>query len=273
MSFIRKLKRNGRIYLAEVENQRDGAKVRQKIIRYIGIQPDDAKNAFPKNLSELKIDGSRVFGSVISLDFVARKIDLYSLLGEHAPAIMALVFCHCHDYRSVAKVERWFKKTDLGKILGIEEISEKMLRDAIQALENIDHLSLQKSIFENILKFCNVKPSSVVYDVTNTYFAGTCAKLAKKGKDKEGVRGRRLIQIGLIVTKEHGFPIFHQVHPGNIHDSKIFGEAVIHLKRLGMGSGIIFTIEESRQKTTFWNSAKIDGKSSLVCRCIVESKK
>jgi transposase len=256
MSFIRKLKRNGRIYLAEVENQRDGAKVRQKVIRYIGIEPQHDRSIFPQNLSELKIDGSRVYGSVIALDFVARKINLYGLLGEHAPAIMALVFCHCHDYSSVVKVERWFKKTDLSRILGIKEISEKMLRDAIQAMDDMNNLSLQKSIFENILKFCDVTPSSVVYDVTNTYFTGSCAKLGKQGKDKEGVKGRSLIQIGLIVTKEHGFPIFHQVHPGNIHDSKIFGEAATHLKLLGMDRGIIVYDRGITAKESIWELAR-----------------
>ena len=40
MSFIRKIKRGNRIYLAEVENIRDGVKVRQKLIRYLGLKSD-----------------------------------------------------------------------------------------------------------------------------------------------------------------------------------------------------------------------------------------
>ena len=239
MTFIRKLKRNGRIYLAEVENKRDGAKVRQRIVRYIGVPPEHVKSIFPKHFSELKIDSSRVFGSVIALDFVAKQIGLYDLLGEHAEAIMTLVFCHCHDYRSVVKAEQWFQKTDLSKIFSGKEITEKQLRNGIEALEKLDQLSLQKSIFENFIQFCGEDSSSIVYDVTNTYFTGCCANIGKKGKDKEGVRGRMLIQIGLAVTKEHGFPIFHQVHPGNIHDAKIFSEALTHLKQFGIKGGVI----------------------------------
>ena len=200
----------------------------------------------------MKIDGSRVFGSVMALDFIAKQIGLYPLLGEHAKVIMALVFCHCHDYQSVVKAERWFKKTDLSQILGIGEVSEKMLRDALAALDKIDQLALQKSIFENVLRFSGVKPSSVVYDVTNTYFTGTCAKLGKQGKDKEGVKGRALIQIGLVVTKEHAFPIFHQVHPGNIHDSKIFDEAVVHLKQFGISGGTIVYDRGITAKNSVW---------------------
>lgn len=239
LSFIRKIKRNGRIYLAEVRNQRDAGKVRQHVVRYLGLAPDQEAHSFPKSIAELKIDGSRVFGSVIVLDFIARQLGLYEILGEHAHGILALVFCHCHDYRSVLKVEQWFEKTDLKQIFAGKDISEKVLRNAIEALEKFDQLALQKSIFEKLVEFCKPDKSSVIYDVTNTYFTGNAANLGKQGKDKEGVRGRRLIQIGLAVTKQHGLPIFHQVHPGNIHDAKIFGEAIVLLKRLGIKSGTI----------------------------------
>lgn len=160
-------------------------------------------------------------------------------MGEHWRVILALVFCHCHDYQSVTKVRRWFEKTDLERVFGIPEITEKMLRNAIDSLQKIDHLELQKSIFENLGRFCDKKFSSVVYDVTNIYFSGVRCHLAKCGKDKGGVRGRRIVQIGLAVTKEHGFPIFHQVHQGNVHDAKIFSQAVVHFKEMGIGSGTI----------------------------------
>lgn len=65
MSFIRKIKRGNRIYLAEVENKREGVKVRQKVIRYLGVSPEYEKVLFPKDISELSIDSTRVFGSII----------------------------------------------------------------------------------------------------------------------------------------------------------------------------------------------------------------
>lgn len=239
VSFIRKYTKKGRVYLAEVENKRENGKVRQRVIRYIGLAPEHDKAIFPKNISELSIDSTRLFGSVISLDFVARQIGLHEMLGEHWRVILALVYCHCHDYRSVAKVQRWFEITDLQKILGIPEITQKMLRDAITSLQKINHLGLQKSIFEKLKGFCGKDLSSVIYDVTNIYFEGEKCDLAKRGKDKENVRGRRLVQIGLAITKEHGFPIFHQVHQGNVHDAKIFSEAVVHFKEMKIHSGTI----------------------------------
>jgi len=86
---------------------------------------------------------------------------------------------------------------------------------------------------------CEEDTSSVLYDVANTYVYGTCCNLAKKGKDKEGVRGRRVIQVGLGITKKWGLPIFHQVHPGNVSDSKIFNEAITLLKMFNVHCGTI----------------------------------
>ena len=239
VSFIRKIKRKGKIYLMEVENQRIDGKVRQKFIRYVGVDPDRNKSAFPQCTHELKLDSVKMYGTVIALDFLAKEIGLYALLGEHAQIILALVYCHCHDYRSLLEVNRWFQKTDLNIIFGIEKITEKQLDDAFSALEEMDHLALQKSIFEKLGTLCEEDTSSVLYDVTNTYVYGTCCNLAKKGKDKEGVRGRRVIQIGLGITKKWGLPIFHQVHPGNVNDSKIFNEAISLLKTFNIDHGTI----------------------------------
>ena len=59
----------------------------------------------------------------------------------------------------------------------------------------------------------------VVYDVTNTYLYGRHCPLAKPGHDKEEVKGRPLIQIGG-VTQTEGFPLFHKVFDGNVHDTR-----------------------------------------------------
>lgn len=240
MTFIRKIKRGDRVYLAEVENHRHDGKVRQKFIRYIGVEPNNDKKLFPSSNDELAFDGAKVYGSIICLDSIARQIGLHDLLGSHAPSILSLVYCHCHDYRSVVDAERWVRKTDICRIFNVAEITEKQLRNGLSYLDDLDSFAFQKSIFENMTSlFDHQLSSAVVYDVTNTYLEGERSRLARVGKDKEGVKGRRLIQIGLAITKEHGIPIFHQVHRGNVHDSKIFKEAIVNLERRGFKSGTI----------------------------------
>jgi transposase len=238
VAFIRKIKRNGRTYLAEVENQRVAGKIKQRFIRYLGPE-SETEEVFPHYESQAQPSDVKVYGSVLALHSITSQLGLYALFGEHAYAIMTLVFCHCHNYKSVSDTYKWFKKTDLSYLFGVEKISEKQLRSALEYLDTLDQFELQKSIFEMASHICEDKPTSVIYDVTNIHFEGIHCDLAKPGKDKEGVRGRRLVQIGLIVTKKWGLPIFHQVHPGNIHDSKIFKEAIVLLRRRGIRGGVI----------------------------------
>ncbi|MBF0206236.1 MAG: hypothetical protein HQK53_05045 [Oligoflexia bacterium] len=80
MSFICSYKRNGRTYLAEVENQRDGVKVKQKFIHYLGPIPEKKKYFFPQFNKELLLDGVKIYGSIMALDSVARPLDLRRII-------------------------------------------------------------------------------------------------------------------------------------------------------------------------------------------------
>ena len=72
MSFIRKKRRNGRVYLYEVENHRVDGKVKQRIIRYIGVDPDSEREAFPACNDDLSLDGVKLHGPVLVLDSIAK---------------------------------------------------------------------------------------------------------------------------------------------------------------------------------------------------------
>src|SRR5947208_15918529 len=99
------------------------------------------------------------------------------------------------------RMSSWFKRTDLSMLLDIENITEKTLLNALDSLEKIDTEKIQFKIFNTLDKKFNVARKCLVYDVTNTYLYGKKCSLAKMGHDKEGVKGRPLIQIGLAVTQ------------------------------------------------------------------------
>ena len=239
MAFIRKIKRNGRIYLAEVENYRDGAKVKQRHLRYLGQDPQSEKDNFLYQVKDINVESVKVYGPVIALENIARELGLFEILGEIAHPILALTFAHCMSYKSVAETENWFNKTDLPSVFGCQEITQKQLYDAIDRLSKYDFDHLEKSIFEKLTSIFGEDESGVIYDGTNTYLTGGRSNLAKKGKCKEGVRGRKLIQIGLGVTKNLGLPIFHQIHAGNIHDTKMFNEAISRFSSIGIKNGLV----------------------------------
>jgi transposase len=94
-------------------------------------------------------------------------------------------------------------------------------------------------LFSNITKKIPVRKKSLIYDVTNTYFYGKKCSLAKRGHDKEGVKGRPLIQIGLAVTQDKGIPLFHKLFHGNIHDTKTLSDLVSTLGSYHIFSGCL----------------------------------
>jgi len=239
LPFIRKIKRGNRIYLAEVENYRDGVKVRQKLIRYLGLDPTCVENDIPFKINDLKVGPVKVFGPVIALESIARELGFFELLGDIAAPILTLIFAHCLEYRSVDHAPEWYETTDLPNIFGFQKMPINKLHNAIETLSKRDSSSLQKSVFENLCNLLGEDSSGVVYDATNTHLAGTRSSLANKGKDKEGVRGRKLIQIGLGVTRHLGIPIFHHTREGNIHDTMMFREAIQQFNEMGVRKGLM----------------------------------
>src|SRR5437879_5868056 len=82
------------------------------------------------------------------------------------------------------------------------------------------------------------RPSGVIYDVTNTYLYGSHCPLAKLGHDKEQVKGRPLIQIALAVTQKEGFPLFHKVFDGNVHDARTLQDSVTQFRGYHLRPGL-----------------------------------
>jgi transposase len=102
----------------------------------------------------------------------------------------------------------------------------------------LDAEAWQQRLFAGVCRQYRLRPSGVIYDVTNTYLYGRHCPLAKPGHDKEQVKGRPLIQIGLGVTQAEGFPLFHKVFDGNVHDARTLQDLVSLFRRYELGPGL-----------------------------------
>jgi len=238
MSFIRKRKRNGKIYLEEVESVRVNGKVIQKHIRYIGKEID-SKTILSSSVSDISVEEIKLHGPLVVLNYFCQKIGLSEILGEYGDEILSLVFAHCIDYKSVNQMSDWFKRTDLNMILNLNNLTEDRILKALDSIDASMHDKIQQQIFEKVRSTYNLKSSGVVYDVTNTYLYGKKCPFGRLGKDKEGVKGRPLIQIGLGVTQEEGIPIFHKTFNGNVSDSRTLHDLINSFARYDIASGII----------------------------------
>lgn len=236
MAFIKKKKINGAIYLVEVKSVREGNKVRHKYLRYIGKQPDE-KNILELN-ETLSVGKVKINATLLVLNHIAMEIGLHEILGDHSKIILCLVFAHCINYQSLNKMESWFKKTNIGYALGIQNLSERALLSALDDLESKNLSFLQQMIFLAVKRKYHIKSSGIIYDVTNTYFHGKRCSLGRLGKSKEGKNGNPLIQIGLGTTEKDGIPVFHKVFKGNVHDSRTFADMVTDFEDFGISNGI-----------------------------------
>jgi transposase len=237
MSYIKRRKRNGRVYLSEVETKRVDGKVITKHLRYIGREAD-GKTILSSSLSDLTIDKVKIYGPLLLLNHLAKEIHLSEVLGAYGDELLSLVFAHCLDYKSINQMSRWFERTDLNMLLDIDGLTEDRLLQALDSLEQSDPDILQQRIFDNVQKIYKLEMKGLVYDVTNTYLYGKRCPFGKLGKDKDGIKGRPLIQIGLGVTQKEGVPVFHKVYNGNIHDSRTFQDAITYFEEYKIKDGI-----------------------------------
>ena len=237
MSFIRRIKRKGRVYLAEVQNQWIKGKCVQRHLRYVGREAD-GQTLLAASLSEVEVDHVKLYGPLLVLHHLAQEIHLADQLGTYSPEILSLVYAHCLDYRSLNYMPSWFERTDLNLLLPLEGLTERRLVGALESLETLDAEAWQRRLFESVCHQYRLRPRGAIYDVTNTYLYGRQCPLAKPGHDKEAVKGRPLIQIGLGVTQAEGFPLFHKVFDGNVHDARTLQDLATLFGSYHLGPGL-----------------------------------
>lgn len=237
MSFIRKFRKGPKVYLAEVENRRVDGKVVQRFIRYVGKE-SNGRTVLSVSMSDVEVEEVKLYGPLLVLHHLAMEIQLPEHLGAYSQEILSLVYAHCLDYRSLNSMPSWFERTDLNFLLNLEGLTERRLVSALDSLEALDAELWQRQLFEEVCRQYRIRPSGVIYDVTNTYLYGRHCPLGKPGHDKEEVKGRPLIQIGLGVTQEEGFPLFHKVFDGNVHDARTLQDLVTLFRSYKLGSGL-----------------------------------
>ena len=238
MSFVRKIKRSGRIYLAEVESKWVNGRPVQKHLRYIGKEVD-GQRILSASISHIEVDSVKVYGPLLVLDRLAREIGLPEILGEYAPELLSIVYAHCVEPRSINQMTDWFAKTDLNYLLKLENVTEDRLLKALDSVETAGRDKLQARIFDSVRNIYKLDTSSMFYDVTNTYLYGNKCVLGKPGHSKHGKRNKPLIQIGLAVTREHGIPAFHTTYEGNTHDARTLHDSAAMFERLAIKDVIV----------------------------------
>lgn len=231
MAFIRKIKKGDAIYLAKVESYREAGKVKQRVLEYVGKEVDGV--AVQKvDMNKIEVENVKYHTDVTVLYQLTRELNLHELLGKHHQSILALLIAHLLCKGSIVKIGRWINSSTIKETLGIPALTIEMLYNALDYLEELDFYQIEQSLFEYWQKTTPEDQESLVLDVTDTYYSGKHdASALRKGKDG---KVSKLIQIGLGVSFENGFPIFHKSYNGNISNIKILEDLMHRMASRGI---------------------------------------
>jgi transposase len=222
MAFIRKLKRGDKTYLVKVESYRENGKIKQRYLGYVGKEIDN-KRILTGSVANADVTKVSIYGPLLVLHEIAKEIGLPNALGEYSAEMLSLIYAHCIQPSSLTKITEWYERTDLNHLLNFEKLTEKRLLNAIDYYDDERIAAMQNLLFVRLQDAYNASLKAIFYDLTNVYFYGKKCSLAKNGQNSEHCLLPQ-IQIGLAVTKEEGFPIFHKVYAGNVHDSRTLEE-------------------------------------------------
>lgn len=237
MTFIRKLKTKTGTYLVKVENIWRNGKVKQKHLGVVG-KIVHGKEILYGQIQTSKITDVSIAGRIMVLKDVMDQLELKGLLDfytdDRGKWIAALILAHCTNPASVNKMKKWCKKYGASDLLDIhpDECRRDRFYRALDKLDEKSVMQIEKALYKRFKKFKREK-DSLFYDVTTTYFYGTKCNIAKSGYNPQRL-GEPQINIGLVVTKSCGFPIFHQVYDGNIQDARSIHQVLRTLKDFGI---------------------------------------
>jgi transposase len=215
------------------ENYREDGKVKHRTIAnlsHCSVEEIDAIKLALKHKKDLtKLvslskditlhQGSSV-GAVCTIHDIARQLGIHKALGPTRDGKLALwqIIARVIDQGSRLSAVRLAGSHAACDILGLEIFNEDDL------YKNLDWLSQKQQVIEDRL-FVNThkdkKPELFLYDVTSSYFEGTCNELGAFGYNRDGKKGKRQIVIGLLCD-EWGQPVSIEVFKGNTNDTKTF---------------------------------------------------
>lgn len=232
MSFIRKIKRGEAVYLAEVENIRKEGKIIQKHIRYVGKEVH-GKAVKKVSSNDIKIKEVKRSLDVLAINQISTELKISDIENKH---FLALVYSQLLENRSLNKLENWIRFTEIPEVIGLKQISTKELYESLSEITEEDFQQLNSSMSEIFQQHETYKNTAVI-DVTDTYFEGKSLGI-KRRRGKDG-KVKKLLQIGMAVSFNNGFPLFFKKYQGNLSNIQIFKDMTLEIKNKGLDAVIV----------------------------------
>lgn len=242
MAHFHTKRKKGRPYLYVREMGRVHGKV--KVISQVYIGP-------PERVAALVRDGEdedrsvkvEEFGALWLAEQMDRDIGLVDLVDaiiprrprEEGPSVgeffLYAVLNRMVDATSKLALPAWYKNTAIQTIRPVE-ITALTSQNYWKKWSRVSEEDLAKISLEFFRRLCKVeKPEAdcLLFDTTNYYTfmaSDTPSDLAQRGKNKASRDHLRQVGLACLVARGSRLPLYYATYPGNIHDSKLFGQII-----------------------------------------------
>ena len=224
------------------ESYREGSKVGKRTLANLSslsaTQIDAMRAALRGETSRplgstWEITASRSHGQVQAVALALQRLGVASLLGPKScrerDCVLAMVASRIVAPHTKLATTRWWHTTTLAEEFGVADADEDDLYAAMDWL-----LARQERVQKRLAARHLSDGGLVLYDLSSSYFEGSCCPLAKLGYSRDGRRGLLQVNYGLL-TDARGCPVAVSVHEGNVSDSKTL---LPEVKRLRENFGV-----------------------------------
>ena len=231
-------RRISRCYLLRRSYRDEQGRPRNETLANLSALPDHVIEALAKLLAgavlvnpgdAFEVQRSVPHGDVAAAHVMARKLGLAGLLGpacRERDIAYALVLARAVRPAPKLATARWWAggDTTLGADLGVADAST----DEIYAA--MDWLTARQRGIEKKLAARHLTEGGIaMFDLSSSWVEGSCCELAAFGHSRDGKRGRRQIEYGLL-TDPAGRPVAVEAFPGNTSDPESFKAAITRIR-------------------------------------------
>jgi len=219
------------------ESYREGSKVGKRTLanlsRLSAVQIDAIRAALRGEVWQpvaqcFEITASRGHGHVHAVALAMQRLGFASLLAvkpcRERALVLAMVAARIVAPHTKLATTRWWQTTTLAEDFGVADANENDLYAAMDWL-----LSRQPGIEKKLAARHLRAGGLVLYDLSSSYFEGTCCPLAKLGYSRDGKKGLLQVNYGLL-TDARGCPVAVSVYEGNVADSQTLLPEVTRLR-------------------------------------------
>ncbi|HEY5646414.1 MAG TPA: IS1634 family transposase, partial [Pseudomonadales bacterium] len=140
----------------------------------------------------------------------------------------------CDPHSEFMVHRRWFLQTALDELLDVDFAAvekDRLYRCLDRLLAHKD--ALFQFLVQRWKTLFDASFDVLLYDLTSTYFEGSCASIpkAKHGYSRDGRPDCRQVVIALVITSE-GFPLAYEVMPGNTNDRTTLKGFLVKIEKL-----------------------------------------